>query len=94
MRLDNFPDHVIKMYNLMDKVDAKGFVILQKEKGMYGLPYAGILSDMTPGFWPHNWRPFLCILIVGVFGVKYVRKKHANHLISVLEEHCMVKHIG
>ena len=29
MKLDNFPDDVTKLYNLMDKVDTKGFVILQ-----------------------------------------------------------------
>ena len=50
----------------MDKVDAKGFVILQIENGIYGLTYAGIIaqelltkrlekhnytqSDKTPGF--------------------------------------------
>ena len=45
MKLDNFPDDVIKLYNLMDKVDAKGFVILRIEKGMYGLPYAGIIAQ-------------------------------------------------
>ena len=70
MKLDNFPDDVIKLYNLMDKFDAKGFVILRVEKGMYGLLYAGIItqelltkqlekhdyfqSDKTPGFWSHK----------------------------------------
>ena len=45
MKLDNFPDDVIKEYNLMAKVDAKGHVILRVKKGMYGLPYAGIIAQ-------------------------------------------------
>ena len=107
MKLDNFPDDVIELYNLTDKVDAKGFVILPIEKGMYGLPYAGIIaqelltkrlekhdyfqSDKTPGFWSHKWRPISFTLIVDNFGVKYVGKEHADHLISVLEEHYVVE---
>ena len=66
MKLDKFPDDVIKLYNLMDKVDAKDFVILRIETVVYGLPYADIISqelltkrlenhdytqrDKTPGF--------------------------------------------
>jgi len=71
------------MYNLMEKFDAKGFVILQIEKGMYGLPYSRIIvqelltkrlekhdytqSDKTPGLWSHRWRPSLITLIVDDF---------------------------
>ena len=41
MKLDFFPEDVIIEYNLREKVDEKGFVILRVKKGMYGLPYAG-----------------------------------------------------
>ena len=74
---------------------------------MYGLTYAGIIaqklleerlekhdhkqSDTTPGFWTHKWRPISFTLIVDDFGVKYVGEEHANHLISVLSEHYVVK---
>ena len=44
MKLENFPDDD-KEYNLMEKVDAKGYVILRVEKGMHGLPYAGIIAQ-------------------------------------------------
>ena len=87
----------------MDKVDAKGFMILKIEKGMYGLPSAGIIaqelltkrfkkhdytqSDKTPGFLTHKWRPILFTLTFYDFGVKYVGKEHVNHLICVLGEH-------
>ena len=103
MKIDNFPDDVIKQYNLLEKVDKKGYVITRVEKGMYGLPYAGIIaqellekrlaehgyrqSKTTPGFWKHDYRPICFSLVVDDFGVKYVGEEHANHLISVLSKH-------
>ena len=48
-------------------------------------------SDKTPGFWTHKWRPISFTLLMDDFGVKYVGKEHANHLISVPEEHYVVK---
>ena len=102
MKIENFPDDVITQYKLKDIVEAKGFVIIRVEKGMYGLPYACIIeqnlleetsethgytqSDQTPGFWTHAIRPISFTLIVDDFGVKYVGKEHVNHLIRVLEE--------
>ena len=69
---------------------------------MYGLPQAGILaqelletrlnthgyqqSKFTPGLWTHKWRPIRFSLIVDDFGVKYVGKEHADHLVSVIKE--------
>ena len=43
-KIENFPDDVIEQYKLKDIVDAKGFVMIRVEKGMYGLPYAGIIA--------------------------------------------------
>jgi hypothetical protein len=66
MKIENFPQDVIDQYKLHNKVGSMGFVILRVEKGMYGLPYANIIthkllkerlerhgytqSDKTPGF--------------------------------------------
>merc|ERR1711966_444523 len=102
MKMANFPDDVIEHYRLKDKVDAKGNLYVKCVKGMYGLPHAGIIaqnllekrlnkagyhqSDMTPGFWKHEWCPVSFSLIVDDFGVKYVGDEHAKHLIKVLEE--------
>ena len=96
-----------KCITLRTRLTQKGFVILQIEKGMYGLPCAGIIvqelltkwlekhdythSDMTPGCWTHKWGPISFTLTADDFGVKYVGKEHADHLISVLEEHYLVK---
>ena len=70
---------------------------------MYGLPQSGILaqklleerlglevyhqSERTPGLWTHEWRPISFTLVVDDFGIKYVGKEHADHLVSVLKEH-------
>ena len=103
MKLELYPDDVIEEYDLRNKVDDKGYVLCEVRRGMYGLPQAGLLaqaqlverlnkagytqSDTTPGFWKHRWRPISFTLVVDDFGVKYVGKEHAEHLIQVLNEH-------
>ena len=39
----------------------------------------------TPGLWCHKWRPIQFVLLVDNFGIKYVDKKHALHLMKTLE---------
>ena len=67
---------------------------------MYGLPQAGIIaqdlltkrlhqagyrqSKVTPGYWRHEWRPISFTLVVDDFGVKYVGRENAEHLIKTL----------
>ena len=69
---------------------------------MYGLPQVGILaqkslnkrlnakgyrqSNICPGFWKHDWRPIFFSLCVDNFGIKYVDRQHAQHLIYALKE--------
>ena len=73
MKIDHFPQDVIDHYSLKTKVDEMGFLMVRVQKGMYGLPQAGIIaqqllekrlnekgyrqSDTTPGYWTHDWRP-------------------------------------
>ena len=94
------PAEVMKAYNLHDKV-LNGKVLVKINKGMYGLPQAGRLAQeqliehlkpfgyapckRTPGLWTHEWRPITFSLTVDDFGVKYVGKEHAQHLIESLE---------
>ena len=75
---------------------------------MYGLPQAGIIaqqllekrlnaqgyfqSAITAGFWTHKWRPISFALTVDDFGVKYVGREHAEHLISVLKNDYEISH--
>ena len=69
---------------------------------MYGLPQAGALSNKalrkdlaphgyyecahTPGLWRHATRPIQFSLVVDDFGVKYVGKEHADHLVRTLRK--------
>jgi hypothetical protein len=103
MKLDLFPEDIIEEYNLRDIVDSSGHIHCEVKRGMYGLPQAGLLaqqqlikrlnkagyiqSTTTPGFWKHEWRPISFTLVVDDFGVKYVGKEHAEHLVSVLKEY-------
>ncbi|KAL7551824.1 hypothetical protein ACHAWF_015016 [Thalassiosira exigua] len=103
MKLDNFPSDVIDHYNLKAKATKDGFVFVAVKRGMYGLPQAGILaqellekrlakhgyhqSKITPGLWTHEWRPICFTLVVDDFGVKYVGREHAEHLVGVVKEH-------
>ena len=93
------PQEIIDEYHLQEKVH-DGFVVIQINKGMCGLPQAGILANKLiahqlakqgyfqmprmPGFWMHAWRPLLFTLVVDDFGIKYIGKEHANHLLTIL----------
>ncbi len=44
MPLDLFPDNIVNHYNLRQKAK-NGFVYMEIQKGMYGLPQAGILAN-------------------------------------------------
>ena len=75
---------------------------------MYGLPQAGIIaqellekrlnargdhqSPLTPGYWTHNWRPISFTLVVDDFGVKYVGKEHADHLLQTINANYETSH--
>jgi hypothetical protein len=70
---------------------------------MYGLPQAGIIaqellgkclkmhgycqSQTTPGLWKHDTRPISFSLIVDDFGVKYVGKENAQHLLDTVRQY-------
>ena len=71
-------------------------------RGIYGLPQSGILGNkllkerlaehgyyklpQTPGLFTRKMRPIWFALVVDDFGIKYVGKQHADHLLSVLKE--------
>ena len=79
-----------------------GYVYFQVEKGMYGLPQAGIIaqdllkdrfakygysqSQLTPGLWKHESRPTIFTLVVDDFSIKYLNDKNANHLIKAIKK--------
>ena len=108
MKMNIFPDDVIEQYNLKDKVNSKGHIILRVEKGMYRLPQAGIISQRileqrlnavgysqsttTPGLWTYKWRPITFTLCVEDFGVEYGGWEHAQHLKDTLQKNYTISH--
>ena len=102
IRIEDIPDEIIEEYGLREKVADDGHVYVEIRKGMYGLPQAGILAQellekrlslhgysqnaAVPGLWTHKTRPITFTLVVDDFGVKYVGKEHAMHLINILKQ--------
>jgi hypothetical protein len=87
---------------LDQKVTTDGYIYTEIQKGMYGLPQAGIIahelladrlakhgytqSKIIPGFWKHATNPICFTLVVDDFAVIYKREQDAEHLISALKE--------
>jgi hypothetical protein len=93
------PDEIIQEYHLLTFVH-KEYVYVRIDKGMYGLPQAGILANQllakrlskhgyfqsrhTPGLWCHTERLIKFTLVVDDFAIQYVGKEHTNHLLTLL----------
>ena len=100
LKLADMPTDIVDHYNLRNVATPDGYVYCEIRKGMYGLPQAGIIaqdllatrlkkhgysqSETTPGLWTHEWRPITFSLVVDDFGVKYVGKEHAQHLLQTI----------
>jgi hypothetical protein len=94
------PQELIEQYNLLPLV-SDGHVYIEVQKGMFGLPQAGILANQlisrrlaihgyhqtkfTPGLWRHVTRPIQFTLVVDDFGVQYLVKEHAKNMIDATE---------
>ena len=103
INIKDIPEEVIIEYELKKKASPNGSIYIRAQRGMYGLPQAGLLanellekrlnkhgyhqSKLVPGLWKHKTRPIHFTLVVDDFGVKYVGEEHANHLKATLEEH-------
>ena len=95
--LSSIPQTIIEQYKLME-MQSNGFVYVQIDGGMYGLPQATRLANdkliprlkaagyyqakHTPGLFRHKTKPVMFCLIVDDFGVQYTGKEHAEHLLS------------
>ena len=93
-------DEIISEYNLKEKVHNDGYVYIEIQKGMYGLPQVGMLANKllkrqlakhgyyevwhTLGYWQHAWWPIDFTLVVDDFGIGYEENEHALHLLQTL----------
>ncbi len=101
--LDSLPQEIINKYKFTNIVDADGWIYVEVQKGMYGLPQAGILvkkllqkrlairgyyqCQHTPGQWRHMWRDITFCLVVDNFGIKTTSMANMKHLVTSLKEH-------
>jgi hypothetical protein len=95
------PQETIEKYDLSD-LSRDGKVYIEIQKGMYGLPQAGILvnellqrslardgyrpTTHTHSLWTHDTRPISFLLVVDDLGVKYVGWEHAEHLMTSIKK--------
>jgi hypothetical protein len=96
-----FPEWIVKQYNLTTQV-LNGFIYLEMRRAVWGLPQAGILANKLlcrlllphryfecsniPSLWKHTTHLISFTLVVEDFGIKYVGKKHVDHLIWCLKQ--------
>ena len=96
------PEEIVEHYNLK-AIAVDGWVYMEIQKGMYGLPQAGKIandllkerldkhgyypSKLTPGLWHHKTRPTKFTLIVDDFGAKITNNQDAAHLIATLRKY-------
>ena len=96
----DIPGDFIAEYNLI-AYSRDGWVYFRIYKGVYRLPQAVKLandllpkrldkkeyyeSTTIPGLWMHKWRPVTFCLTVNYFGIEYVGKQHAQHLLNTLQ---------
>jgi hypothetical protein len=95
-----FSTDIIEHYRLNEKV-LGGYIYMEIQKGMYGLPQAGVLANKllkerpaqhgyfeqpyTPGLWKHVSCPVWFNLCVDDFGTKYIGKENLQHLYNALQ---------
>jgi hypothetical protein len=101
INLSSLPQETIDKYDLIELAQ-DGKVYIEIQKGMYGLPQAGILANEllhrnlakdgyrpmqhTHGLWKHDTRPISFSSEVDNFGVKYVGREQAEHLIGCIKQ--------
>ena len=81
--INNITKEIIIQYKIRDIADSKGMVYTQVNRGMYGLPQSGLLtnellerrlnkrvyhhSKLVPGLWCHTWHTVQFTLLVDDF---------------------------
>ena len=101
INLDHIPENIIDKYN-MREYSYNNAVIVEVNKGIYGLPQAGRLAQdrlikhlathgyhqaaNTPCLFTHETNSVAFALVVDDFGIKYTDSADADHLLHVLRE--------
>ena len=107
VRRDQLPPEIIEKYNLQSYFGNSNSIIIEINKGLYGLPQAGKIAqdnlvkllrlhgytqcEHTPCTFRHATRNITFALVVDDFGVKYSSKDDAEHLIAALQTQYVLK---
>ena len=102
IHISKIPDEIVQEYLLLPLSTPDGWVYMEIRKGMPGLKQAGRIANdrltthlaksgyrpvpITPSLWTHDTRPIDFSLVVDDFGIKYVGKEHAMHLLGALRD--------
>ena len=102
IKITDIRDVIIEHYKLREIVMEDRYVYCKIQKGMYGLPQAGIIaqellqeqlakegyhqSHIIPGLWTHKTRNISFTLVVDDFAIKYTKNEDAQNLINALEK--------
>ncbi len=102
IRITNIPKEITKEFKLCEIVTDDGYIYCKIQKGMYGLPQAGIIAQellqeclekvgchqhkIIPGLWTHKTRNTCFTLVVDNFAIKYTKVEDAQHLIDALKK--------
>ena len=94
IKITDMPEEVIEHYKLREIVTEDGYVYCEIQKGMYGLPQAGIIAQklhqerlakvgyhqrkIIPGLWTHKMRNICFPLVVDDIAIKYTKRKMCN----------------
>jgi hypothetical protein len=100
LHISKIPDEIIAEYDLTSIATTNGWIYMEIRKGMPGLKQAGHITNdrltkhlakfgyspvpITPSLWTHVTSPIAFSLVLDNFGVKYVGKEHARHLLRAL----------
>ena len=95
------PEEIISRYNLL-QLTSNGWLYLEIRKGMTGLKQAGCIANdtlkihlakfgyspfsQTPSLWKNSTKDICFSIVVDDFGVNYVGKDTADHLIQRLKK--------
>jgi hypothetical protein len=109
INLSSLPQETIEKYDLIE-LSQDGKVYIKIQKKMYGLPQAGILANEllqrnlakdsyrptthTHGLWTQDTHPISFSLVVDDFGVKYVGREHAEHLMACIRKNIIFPATG
>jgi len=101
INLAHIPADIIEKYNMHEYAHSNA-VIVEINKGIYGLPQAGRLAqdrlikhlathgqqqaENTPCLFKHESNSVTFALVVDDFGIKYTNSADADHLLAALRE--------